>query len=393
MTPKREHSEVASLSQTDFHELLQAKLREAVHYVLVTVLEEEVEGFVGASRYQRSHQRRDHRNGSYTRDLVTSVGQIQDIAVPRTRRGFRSQLFERYQRRQAQLDEAICDMFVGGVSTSRVGEVIEGLTGTKPSPSTVSRVFHTLEGEFTAWKTRPLAAEYAYAFADGTYFNVIYAGQEHNMPILAVIGINLAGEREVLAFSVGERENQTAWEELLEDLKRRGVQHIGLWITDGNQATINAIEIKFSDSQRQRCVKHKMDNVLGYIPKGQHDQVEPELKAIFYQDSREQADQEVAAFCEKFQALYPTAVGCLKRDLEACLTFYAFPKAHWKTIRTTNVLERLFGEVKKRSHKMAAAFRNENSCLLMFYAVVRSLKFRKISMPTQEAGPTNLHKI
>lgn len=393
MTPKRENSEIASLSQTDFHELLQAKLRDAVHYVLATVLEEEVEAFVGAGRYERSTQRRDQRNGSYTRDLVTGVGQIQDIAVPRTRRGFRTQLFERYKRRQAQLDEAICDMFVGGVSTARVGEVMEGLTGTNPSPSSVSRVFHTLEGEFANWKTRPLAADYAYAFADGTYFNVIYAGQEHNMPILAVIGINLAGEREVLAFSVGDRENQTAWEELLEDLKRRGVQRIGLWVSDGNQATINAIEIKFSASQRQRCVKHKMDNVLGYIPKGQHDQVEPELKAIFYQGSREQADQEVAAFCEKFQALYPSAVDCLKRDLEACLTFYAFPKAHWKTIRTTNVIERLFGEVKKRSHKMAAAFRNENSCLLMFYAVVRSLKFRKISMPTQGAGPTNLHKI
>ena len=393
MTPRTEHTEVASLSQTDFHEVLQAKLRDAVHYVLATVLEEEVEAFVGASRYQRSDQRRDQRNGSYTRDLVTGVGQIHDIAVPRTRRGFRSQLFERYKRRQAQLDEAMCDMFVGGVSTSRVGEVIEGLTGTQPSASTVSRVFHTLEGEFTAWQARPLANEYAYAFADGTYFSVIYAGQKHKMPILAAVGINLAGEREVLAFSVGERENQNAWEELLEDIKRRGVQRIGLWITDGNQATINAIEIKFSDSQRQRCVKHKMDNVLGYIPKGQHDQVKAELKAIFYQDSRQQADQEVAAFCEKFQALYPTAVDCLRRDLEACLTFYAFPKAHWKTIRTTNVIERLFGEVKKRSHKMAAAFRNENSCLLMFYAVVRSLKFRNISMPTQEAGPTNLHKI
>jgi transposase-like protein len=284
-------------------------------------------------------------------------------------------------------------MFVAGVSSSRVGEVFEGLTGTKPSPSTVSRVFHTLEGEFTAWKSRPLAAEYAYAFADGTYFSVIYDGQADQMPILAVVGINLAGEREVLAFSVGERENQTAWEELLAELKRRGVQRVGLWITDGNQATINAVEHKFPDSPRQRCVKHKMENVLSYIPKGQHDQVEPELKAIFYQDNREQADQAVMAFCEKFGPRYPTAVECLQRDLEACLTFYAFPKAHWKTIRTTNILERLFGEVKKRSHKMASAFRNENSCLLMFYAVIRSLKFRKISMPTKEPGPTNLHKI
>ena len=107
--------------------------------MLATVVEEEVEAFVGARRYQRSDQRRDQRNGSYMRDLVTGVGQIQDIAVPRTRRGFRTQLFERYKRRQAQLDEAICDMFVGGVSTSRVGEVIEGLTGTQPSASSVSR--------------------------------------------------------------------------------------------------------------------------------------------------------------------------------------------------------------------------------------------------------------
>jgi len=393
MTPKTEHTEVASLSQTDFQELLQAKLRDAVHLVLTTILEEEVEAFVGAKRYQRSQQRRDQRNGSYTRDLVTGVGQIHAIAVPRTRRGFQTQLFERYRRRQAQLDEAICDMFVGGVSTSRVGEVIQELTGGQPSPSTVSRVFHTLEGEFAAWKSRTLAADYAYAFADGTYFSVIYDHRKYKMPILAVVGINLAGEREVLAFSVGERENQIAWEALLEDLKRRGVQNVGLWVTDGNQATINAVEVKFPDSQRQRCVKHKMNNVLSYIPKGQHDQVEPELKAIFYQDSREQADQEAAAFCEKFQALYPSAVDCLQDDLEACLTFYAFPKTHWKTIRTTNVIERLFGEVKKRSHKMAAAFRNENSCLLMFYAVVRSLTFKKISMQTPEAGPTNLHTI
>jgi putative transposase len=388
-----ESSPSLTFNQVDFQALLQSKLRAAVHYTLTTILEEEVEAFVGAGRYQRSQQRQDQRNGSYSRDLVTGVGQIKELSVPRTRRGFRSQLFERYKRRQAQLDEAICDIFVGGVSMSRVGEVVEGLTGTKPSPSTVSRVFHTLEGEFTTWKSRDLAAEYAYAYADGTYFSVIYDGQKHKMPVLAVVGITLTGEREVLAFCVGERENQTAWEDLLETLKQRGVKRIGLWISDGNQATINAIELKFFDSQRQRCVKHKMDNILSYIPKTQRDQVEPELKAIFYQDSRVQADLEVSAFCQKFEPLYPSAVACLKRDLEACLTFYAFPKAHWKTIRTTNVLERLFGEVKKRSHKMAAAFRNENSCLLMFYAVIRSLNFKKISMSTQEAGPTNLHII
>jgi putative transposase len=200
------------------------------------------------------------------------------------------------------------------------------------------------------------------------------------MPIIAVVGITAAGEREVLAFSVGERENQPAWEALLEDLKQRGVQQVDLWVTDGHQAMLQAIESQFPRAVRQRCVQHKMANVLGYIPLSQQAQVEPELKALFYQANREQADQAWAAFCAKYAQHYPSAVECLNRDQEACLAFYAFPQRHWKTIRTTNAIERLFNEVKRRSHKMASAFRNENSCLLMFFAVVRSLRFKRITV-------------
>lgn len=383
MAPKTQDTQPRALGQDEFQELLHGQLRQAVRIALVTVLEAEVDAFIGALRYQRTPQRRDRRNGHYQRDLDTTAGRIEELAVPRTRGGFETQLFERYHRRRAELDTSISEMFVRGVSTRGVGEVFEDLTGTMPSASTVSRVFHTLEDEFQAWKARPLAARYLYAFADGTYFTVIYEGEGCKMPILAIVGINEAGERDVLAFSVGDRENQNAWEELLEDLRRRGVKDIGLWITDGNQAMLNAVAAKFSQTPRQRCVKHKIDNVLGYVPEKQRETVEPELRAIFYQDSRTQADQAAAAFCEKFAANYPTAVACLKRDLDACLAFYSFPQAHWKTIRTSNVIERLFNEVKRRSHKMAAAFRNENSCLLMFYAVVRSLNFRRIPMPAQ----------
>jgi transposase-like protein len=368
--------------QAEFRALLHEKMRTAIWVTLAATLEEEIEGFVGAGRYARSSGRRDQRNGYYTRDLVTSVGKVENLPVPRSRGGFRTHVFERYQRRQAELDTAIGEMFVFGASTTRVGQIVETLTETHPSPSTVSRVFHTLESEFTTWKTRPLATHYVYAFADGTYFTVIYDGAGQKMPILAVIGITESGQREVLAFTVGERENQQAWEDLFEQLKLRGLQTVDLWITDGNQAMLNAVQTKFPSAARQRCVKHKMDNVLGYIPDKQRDLVEPELKAIFYQANRTAADQAAAAFCEKFRAVYPTAVDCLQRDLEACLTFYAFPESHWKTIRTTNVIERLFNEVKRRSHKMAAAFRNEASCLLMFFAVIRALKFNKLTMPT-----------
>jgi transposase-like protein len=329
MTPKAEPTVPAPLSQAEFQGLLHEKLRTAIWLTLVSILDEEVTTFIGAPRYGRVLTRRDQRNGDYTRDLVTTAGKVEQLPVPRTRGGFRTQVFERYQRRQAELDTAISEtlaparsagVFVFGASTTRVGEVVETLTGTHPSASTVSRVFHNLEDEFNAWKSRPRAAHYLYLFADGTYFTVIYDGDGQKMPILAVIGITPTGEREVLAFTVGERENQAAWEELLEQLKLRGVAQVDLWITDGNQAMLNAVQLKFPTAARQRCVKHKLDNVLGYIPDKQREQVEPELKAIFYQDSRDQADQAVAAFCEKYARTYPTAVECLKRDLDACLT-------------------------------------------------------------------------
>lgn len=287
-------------SQEQFETYVREHLRQAVRVALMNVLEEEVEAVIGAQRYERTEKRRDQRNGHYTRTLDTSMGPLTDLPVPRTRHGHQTQVFERYHRRREEMDQAISGMFIGGVSTKGVGNVMETLTGTHPSPSTVSRVFHTLESEYTTWKTRSLAEKYAYAFADGTYFTVIYNGEGCKMPILAVAGITTTGEREVLGFSVGDRENQAAWEALLDDLKERGVKEIGVWVSDGNQTTMGAIASKFPSSVRQRCVVHKMENVLSYVPNKQREQIEPELKALFYQKNREAADQAVAAFIEKY---------------------------------------------------------------------------------------------
>jgi putative transposase len=177
------------MSQDEFDGLLQEQICQAARLALVTVLEEEVDAFVDARPYERTPARRDQRNGHYTCDLDTTVGRIAALPVPRTRNGFNTQLFERYRRRRAELDDAISEMFIRGVSTRGVGEVLEGLAGTKPSPSTVSRVFHTLEEEYNAWKTRDLAERYEYAFADGTYSTVIYNDESCKMPMLAVVGI------------------------------------------------------------------------------------------------------------------------------------------------------------------------------------------------------------
>jgi putative transposase len=381
MTPQKHDTVSLDMTQETFQEMLQEKLRVAVRLTMATVLDEELEAYLQAGRYERTPNRQDQRNGYYTRGLGTGLGQIEALPVPRSRKGYQTQLFERYQRRQKELDTAICEMFVGGVSTEKVGQVVESLTGKPASASTVSRIFHTLETEYAAWKERSLSSRYLYCFADGTYFTVIYGDAGHKMPILAVVGITLQGEKEVLGFTTGEKENQHAWQDLLADLKQRGLKEVNLWISDGHQATMNAIIHHFPESRRQRCVVHKLENVFGYIPKQQQEAVKPELRAIFYHDSLEQAQQELVAFCAKHESIYPTAVECLKRDIDACLAFYSFPKEHWRSIRTNNLIERLFSEVKKRSHKMAAPFRNEASCLLLFYAVARTLKFQRISMP------------
>src|SRR2546423_3839576 len=316
MTHKKNDTQERTESQETFEAMLREKLQQGVRTALVSVLEAEVDTFIGAVRYERSEQRRDYRNGHYTRSLGTTVGDIDDLPVPRTRGGYQTQVFERYLRRRDDLDQAIGEMFVGGVSMTKVGEVVETLTGSKPSASTVSRVFHTLESEYTQWKKRSLQARYAYAFADGTYFTVIYGDEGCKMPILAVVGIAETGEREALAFRIGDRENQQAWEDLLDDLKQRGVKEIGLWISDGKQSMVNAIIKKFPTAARQRCVVHKMDNVLDYVPSKQREQVEPELKALFYQKDRQAADQAIAALVEKHQKIYPTAIECFQRDLE-----------------------------------------------------------------------------
>lgn len=379
-TSEQENTDSRPMGQGDFRALMREKMCVAVRLTLMAVLDDELAAWVGAGRYERTVERRDHRIGTRTRDLGTSVGQIKALPIPRTRGGFQTQLFEQYQRRQVELDMLIGDMFIQGVSQARVGTIVETLNGVKPSASTVSRVFHTLEAEYDTWRTRDLPERYVYVFADGTFFSVIYDDEGQKTPVLALFGITPAGQREVIAMTIGQSESKDAWGNLLDDIKCRGVKQVDLWVTDGNQTMIDAIHQRFPDSQRQRCVKHKLENVLAHVPDKQHEAVGKEFMAIFYQKNRDKAEQLAVAFREKHHASYPEAIACMDRDWEACLTFYGFPEHHWSRIRTTNPIERLFLEVKKRSKKMAAPFRNEGSCMLLFYAILRGLKFQNVRM-------------
>ena len=381
MPTKPESSTVVELSQAELHAYIDDRMRQVVRILFEHVLEEDLTAMLQAAPYERNGMRLGQRNGSYTRDLVTKFGRIVDLRVPRERAGrFRTKLFDRYKRRVKEIDTAIRDMFINGISTRKVGAITELLLETAPSASTVSRVFHTLEAECDAWRERPLDAHYLYIFLDGTNFTIGYDDEFDKHPLLAALGVKENGERELLGYAPGNKESRAAWETFLESLKRRGVERADLWITDGGQAVIGAVEAKFPGAIRQRCVLHKVENILSYVSKSKQQEIRRELDRVFYNaDSEEFARREAEAFQMKWEPVFPAAVACLQRDLDDCLQFYRFPKKHWRSIRTNNYLERLFGEVKKRTRSMGA-FRNEKSCILVFYAVIRSLRFQRFSV-------------
>lgn len=382
MPTDHEISTVCELSQAEFQAYVTERARAVVRTVFEQVMEAEMTVLLQAQPYERSAQRRGQRNGTYPRSLTTSFGHLKDLQVPRDRAGeFETRVFERYQRRQGEVDHALREMFIEGLSTSAVGQVVEPLLDTAPSPSTVSRIFHTLQEECDAWRERKLDAHYRYLYLDGTYFTVGYDNQYEKTPILAVMGVKVDGTREVLGFMPGDHESRPAWDSCLEDLKQRGLLQADLWITDGGPAVIGAVEAKFPGAVRQRCVVHKVENILARVPKTKQEEVRNELNRIFYlAPSGDHARQETQAFVAKWQPILPEAVKCLVQDLDDCLRFYDFPKKHWRSIRTNNYIERLFNGVKMRAHSMGA-FRNQASCILVFYAVIRSMHFRKLSLP------------
>ena len=382
MPTEQEINILCTLSQAEFRSCLTEQARGLVRVLFEEVMQAELTAWLQARPYERNPQRRGQRNGSDRRDLTTSLGQLEQVQVPRDRAGaFQTQVFERYQRRQPEVDQAIQTMFIKGLSTAAVGQVVGPLLDTDPSPTTVSRIFHNLEDECTAWRQRPLEAHDRYIYADGTSFTIGYEDEDEKTPILAAMGVKENGERDVLGFMPGDKESRPAWDSFLDDLKRRRVEGADLWITDGGPAVIGAVEAKFPGVKRQRCVVHKIENLLARVPKSKQEEVRNELNRIFYlAANREKAQQEVEAFVTKWKPIIPEAVQCLLTDLEDCLRFYDFPKKHWRSIRTNNYIERLFNGVKMRTHTMGA-FRNEDSCILVFYAVIRSMHFRKLSLP------------
>src|SRR5256712_5249634 len=364
--------------QEEFRQHLRCLAVSAVQVLIEQVMREELEQCLGASWGECPPTRRGYRNGSYTRDLVTPTGRIEDLKVPRDREGeFHTQAFERYNRNAPEVAEALTQMFVSGVSTHKVGEVAEKLMGVGPSASAVSRLTHTLTEQFETWRERPLLAHYRILYLDGIHFTVRHGTQTDSTMILTALGVDLEGNKDVLALRACAEEDKDGWSCLLQDLRSRGVTEIDLIVTDGHDGLLAAIASLFPVTLRQRCLVHKQRNVMNAIAHRERKEVATELAGIFKQEKKEDALLNLAAFKAKYRLRYPEAIRSLCEDEEHLLTFYAFPPVMHRYIRTTNAIESLFSNVRQRTDQIDA-FTTETSCLTIVWAVMQDIRLPKI---------------
>jgi len=364
--------------QEEFRQHLRCLAVSAVQVLIEHVMREELEQCIGASWGECTPTRRGYRNGSYTRDLVSSTGRIEDLKVPRDRAGaFHTQVFERYGRYEPEVAEALTEMFVSGTSTHKVGKVAEKLMGAAPSASAVSRLNQTLTEQYEAWRERSLQTHYRVMYLDGIHFTVRHGAKTDATIILTALGVDLEGGREVLALRACAEESKDGWNCLLQDLRTRGVSHIDLLVTDGHDGLLAAISSLFPTTLRQRCLVHKQRNVMNAIPRREQQEVSTELTGIWKQEKKEDALLNLAAFKAKYQKRYPEAVRSLCEDEEHLLTFYAFPQVMHRYIRTTNAIESFFSNVRQRTDQIDA-FTSETSCLTIVWAVMQDIRLPKI---------------
>ena len=362
----------------EFRQHLRRLAVSAVQVLIEQVMCEELEQCIGASWGECTPTRRGYRNGSYTRDLVTPTGRIEDLKVPRDREGvFHSQVFERYNRYEPEVAEALTQMFVNGVSTHKVGEIAATLTGVAPSASAVSRLNQTLTEQYEAWRKRPLLPHYRIVYLDGIHFTVRHGAKTDATMILTALGVDLEGNREVLALRACAEEDKDGWGCLLQDLRTRGVSHIDLLVTDGHDGLLAALSSLFPATPRQRCLVHKQRNVMNAIPKREQQEVATELAGIWKQEKKEDALLNLAAFKAKYRHRYPEAIRSLCEDEEHLLTFYAFPPVMHRYIRSTNAIESFFSNVRQRTDQIDA-FTTETSCLTIVWAVMQDIRLPKI---------------
>ena len=345
-------------------------LREIVERTLQTILEEEMSAHLGAERYERSDGRRGYRNGSKPRTLTTRVGTL-ELLVPQDRDGtFSTELFSRYQRTEQALVLSLMEMYVQGVSTRKVAQVTEQLCGVRFSKSQVSALAGRLDPELTAWRERPLTApSYPYVWVDARYEHVRIDGRVVSQGVLLVSGLRGDdGRRELLGVAVADTESEATYQDVFRSLKARGLSGVRLVISDDHAGLRQAITRHFQGAGWQRCQVHVARNLLGQVAKTKRAEVAAGLREVFAAPTRTQALTVARRLAQQCGSSHPRVAEHLEEELEDCLACLAFPIEHQLRIRTTNGMERLSQELKRRT-RVVRIFPNREACLRLVTAL------------------------
>lgn len=337
--------------------------------VLQEVLEAEMTEHIGAAHYERSAARAGHRNGHKPRALRTRVGTL-NLLVPQDREGtFSTRLFSRYQRNEKALVLALMEMYVEGVSTRKVKEVTEELCGTSFSKSLVSSLAGGLDSELEAWRDRRLEEKaYPYLFVDARYEKVRVDGRVVNQGVLLVSAVRDDGFREILAVEVSDTESEATYQEFFRSLKQRGLSGVELVVSDDHEGLKAAVARHFQGATHQRCQVHYARNLLGMVGHARRKDLAEGLRGVFAAPSREVALRLASELAARWRGSHPRVVEHLEEHIEECLSCLAFPESHRRRIRTTNGLERLNQEIKRRT-RVVRIFPNREACLRLVAAL------------------------
>jgi putative transposase len=347
-------------------------LRTLVEQVVQQVLEAEMDETLGAEKSERTGTRRGYRSGHYSRTLITRVGKL-ELRVPQDRQGhFRTELFERYQRSEKALVGALAEMYVQGVSTRKVKAITEELCGHEFSSATVSRVNESLDGELAKFAERRLDEEYPYLILDARYEKVREDGVVRSQAVQVAIGINQEGRRCVLGVGLANRESTSSWREFLLQLKQRGLRGVEFVVSDDHEGLKNAIREVLPEAAWQRCYVHFLRNALDYLPRKANDDCLVELRWLYDRHDLEQARQDLAVWLNKWQTKHPKLCNWVEANIEETFTFYRLPAEHHKHLKSTNMLERINEEIKRRT-LVVRIFPNAASCLRLVRALAAEI--------------------
>lgn len=336
---------------------------------------EEQDRKLKAPRHARYKSRIDYRNGYYFRSLETTLGTIEYLKVPRNRlTKLESKMFKKYKRKHVDLTELIKDCFLAGISTRRIGEVLEDVIGTSVSAATVSNIAKTLDSCVKAFHTRPIEDKYRYLFFDGINLRVKSLENKNRRAVLVAYGVTWDGIRELISFRIAKNESEESWYMFVDSLYRRGLKgdFLNLVTIDGNRALARAVNTVYPYVDIQRCWVHKLRNIAAKLPKRAYDSCLFDAKKIYMAESKKAATSTYREWVANYSDIYPKAVECLSKDIESMLYFFEYPKDVRSKIRTTNAIERSFREVRRRTRPMSC-FENDKSCSRIIYGVISHL--------------------